>query len=704
MTKAAPWNNNFYMKWCDTTGCWDSGYWNWVDTDELNIGEIDDAISMATYQDELYVGTFDPAIILKYYNSNQTVWHCLNEQYAQAIYNTYPDGVPDFTASQGFYALTVRDGVLHAFSYAWGLNWSLAGDGLNWAFNNATNNGTTSLTPQFSRSILFNSEIYYGNNNDSGFQRIGAFNNITFNPVFQDTYTDFFLYFEEFNSELYATNQNNLYVRRESAPRITIKSPSNNQVIYGDWRLVAKVETDKDVLNVKFVLAEYDVSYDAMWDSKLGIYYYEHMDTKQFSNGVYHLRARLNHSDGSYSTDNISFEINHDLHNDYTILDDGTLRYTYQAPWVPPIDWINGPDYVEGVEYLDPYTIWTYEVTEVSSSPAASHTSWNPYDITENDVEILSDKLWLSEVPDDLNIWINDTKSTSGTGDDINLVNDAGVTHYSLSGQNITIECDTTAISYMRESKVKLVNSFLWASHPDGSWGVSLTWYDNGTTDYTNNVFFIGAGEKNNVVVPIDVAKATVFDQTNGMALHNGKEFTVTGGGFWMAISTMSSGDSRTFTFRYFEHKETIATQLVLSPYMCDTSGSPYNDKPIRCIVNHDQPGDEDFSGTVIIELSEVSRFGKINWNRVLMRTQTDNQVYSKGTDWYVSGDYQITMPNMDIESGESITWEIFIGTVERSPGAAFDSFGDWGWFPAIFILFYSAYRFMKGLEKPDKS
>jgi hypothetical protein len=180
MAKAiAPWLNNFWMKYCFATDCANAGDWAWVTTDEVGIGEIDDAISMATAHGELYVGTYDPAIILRYYNSNQSVWHSLNEQYAQAIYSTYPDGVPDTTASQGFYGLTVRDGVLNAFSYAWGHNWSLAYTGGTWEYSNRTMNS------QFARSILFNNEIYYGVLNSSGFQRIGTYNNITFNQVFQ---------------------------------------------------------------------------------------------------------------------------------------------------------------------------------------------------------------------------------------------------------------------------------------------------------------------------------------------------------------------------------------------------------------------------------------------------------------------------------------------------------------------------------------
>lgn len=692
-TDGEVYGNGGFARYCTrrvpTRPCNGIGMWTDTTLNKLVVGQQDDMVSLQAYDGFMFSGGYDAARIFRYYDNNQTWWPEVNNtdgNYAQ-------DG-------QGiYYLLNYSNECLHYGTYKYGVNGTLCTQEGTWyTAGNLTQNA------KITRGYEFNDVIYHGVRDENNREMISTFDNDTeqFHQVFTDLGAQHFNYFAEFESELYVSRLTDVYVRRESAPRITIKSPSNNQVIYGDWRLVAKVETDKSVLNVKFVLAEYDVSYDAIWDSKIGIYYHEHMDTKQFSNGVYHLRARLNHTDGSYSIDNISIEINHDLHNDITILPDGSLRYTYQVPWVPPIDWINGPDYVEGVKYMDPYYIWTYEVTEVSSSPSAAHTSYNPYDISENDVEILSDKLWLSEVPDALNIWVNDTRSTTGTGDDINLVNDAGVTHYSLNGQNITIECDTTAISYMRESKVKLVNSFLWASHPDGSWGVSLTFYDNGTTDYRNNVFFVGAGEVNNIVVPIDIMKATVYDQTNGMSLHNGKEFTVTGGGFWMAVSTMSSGDSRTFIFRYFEHKETIATQLILSPYMCDTS-SPYSDKPIRCIVNHDQPSDEDFEGTVIFDLSEVSMYGTINWNRVLMRTQTDNQLYSKGTDWYVSGDYQITMPNKDIESGESITWEIFIGTVERSPDAAIDSYAEWGWVVVFVFLIFSGIYLSRGLDEDTR-
>ncbi|MHA2265469.1 MAG: hypothetical protein ACXAEN_24025, partial [Candidatus Thorarchaeota archaeon] len=687
------WGNGGYVLICEASPvprpCNLGAMWTATTINKAIVGQQDDIISLMHYDNWMYAGAYDPARVYRYYEKNTTWW----------VEVANPDGA-EARDSQGVYFLmNYSNECLHYGTYKLGYNGTLCGTGLNWF-----KDGDQVQNARLTRSIMYNNVIYYGVENNSGYQRIGIFNNRTFNQVFQDDSSEHFKYFEEFNSELYSTNEENLYVRRESSPRIRITSPQNNQSIYGFWRLNAKVDTDKSVTNVIFRFADYDDWFDATWDTRLGIYYYEYLHTDRYPDGSYYLEAYLNHTDGTYSVDNISFIIDNDRHQWIVEDDDGILKETYNLPWVPPVDMLNGPDYIDGLTQLDPYYVFSYTVVEASSSPAAAHTSYNPYDITENDVEILEDIVWLSEVPDALNIWINDTKSTSGTGDDSNLVNDAGVTSYNLAGQNITIEADTTAFSFIRRAKIRLINSFLWTEKTDGSYGTSLTFYNNMSADFTNVVFFVGAAEKANLIIPIDVMEATVWDQTNGLSLHNGKEFTTTSGGFWLAISTLSAGTSRSFTFNYYALKEVIATQLILSPYLCDTSGSPYSDKPIRCLVNRLQPNDEDFEGTVIIDLSEVSMFGKINWNRVLMRTQTDNQVYSKGTDWYVSGDYQITMPNMDIGSGESITWEIFIGTVERSPGAAFDSFGDWGWFPAIFILFYSAYRFMKGLEKPDKS
>jgi hypothetical protein len=462
------------------------------------------------------------------------------------------------------------------------------------------------------------------------------------------------------------------------------------------------VETDKDVDHVIFRLSNYDDWFPAIWNWRTGIYYYEHLHTDRYPDGTHYLEAYLNHSDGSVSMDNITFQINNDQYQWYKD-DDGILKETYNLPWIPPVDFLNGPDYFDGITYLDPYYVFSYTMIEASSSPSASHTSYCPYDITENDVEILEDIIYLSEVPDALNIWINNTVGTTDTTDDVNLVNDAGVTSYQLNGQNITIVSDTTAFSFIRRVRVKLVNSFLWGAKTDGSFGASITFYNNGTADFSNVVFFVGAAEMNNLIIPIDVLRATVWDQTNGLDLDNGKEFTVASGGFWLAISTLSAGTSRTFTFNYYQDKDTIATQLILSPYECDTSGSPYSDKPIRCLVNHHQPNDEDFEGTVIFELSEVTMYGEINWNKVLMRTQTDNELYIKGTDWYVSGSYQITMPNQKIEAGESITWEVFIGTVERSPDEMFDAFADWGWILGGLSLIICLFWLSKGLDEENK-
>lgn len=688
------WHNHFFMKVCftDTNGCWDAGDWFFTDTDEDRIGQIDDVLAMESYDGNLYASTYDWASVIQYFNGNNTWWYSLNE----SAYG-YIDGVPYTTATHGIYNLEVLDDCLHVVgTYAWGLNWTMCGTGGTWESGNITQNS------QVARGIVFNDEIYYGVLNSSDFQRIGTFNNITFNQVFQDIYTDFFLYFEEFESELYATNENNLYIRRESTPRIRITSPQNNQSIYGFWRLNARVITDKDIDDVRFRLAEYDDEFVAIWDWKLGLYYYEYFHTDRYQDGTYHLEARLNHSDGSYSMANITFVIDNARIQWIVKDDDGILKETYNLPWVPAVDFLNGPDYMIGITALDPYYVFTYTMIE-SCVPAAAHASFNPYDITENDVEILEDIVWLSEVPDALNIWINDTHSTTGTGDDTNLVNDAGVTSYELSGQNVTLEADTTAFSVIRRARVRIVNSFLWYEKPDGSYGASVTFYNNMSSDFSNVVLFVGAAEKQNLIIPIDVMEATVWDQTNGMSLHNGQSFTVASGGFWMAFSTLSAGTSRTFVYNYHALRKTIATQLILSPYMCDTS-SPYSDKPIRCLVNHDQPSDQSFKGTIIIDISEISMWGTPNWNRVLIRTQTDHQLYIKGSDWYVSGSYQITMPNQEIESGESLTFEIFIGTVERSPDALVDSFTDWGWIAALFSFLICLFWFTKGLNEHERS
>ena len=690
----APWSNVFWIKYCATAPCSNAGDWAWTVNTDVNLGQIDDVLAITEYDDNLYASTYDWASVLRYYNNNDTWWYSLNE----TGYG-YVDGVPYTTASHGIYNLVVLDDCLHVVgTYAWGLNWTMCGTGGTWESGNITQNS------QVARGIIFNDEIYYGTLNSSGYQRIGTFNNITHNQVFQDDYpNDFFLYFAEFNSELYVTNENNLYVRTESAPRIRITSPQNNQSIYGFWRLNAKVDTDKSVTHVIFRLADYDDWFTATWDHVLGIYYYEYLRTDRYPDGTYYLEGYLNHTDGTYSVDNITFVIDNDRYEWIVEDDDGILKRTYNLPWVPPVDFLNGPDYMEGITYLDPYYVFTYTCIKSSSSAAASHTSYNPYDITESDVEILEDILWLSEVTDTLNIWINDTKSTSGTGDDTNLVNDAGVTSYELSGQNITIEADTTAFSFIRRARIRLVNSFLWGEYPDGSYGASVTFYNNMSVDFTNVVFFVGAAEKGGLIIPIDVMEATVWDQTNGMSLHNGQSFTVTSGGFWLAISTLSAGTDRTFVFNYYALKETITTQLILSPYVCDTN-SPYDDKPIRCVVNHDQPNDEDFQGTVIFELSEISQWGKINWNRVLMRTQADNQLYLKGSHWYSSGSYQITMPNQEFEAGESLTFEIFIGTVERSPDTFIDAFRGWGWIIGGIVFGICLFWFTKGLNEGDRS
>ncbi|UCD07263.1 MAG: hypothetical protein JSW41_05575, partial [Candidatus Aenigmatarchaeota archaeon] len=546
----APWNNHFYMKWCSTTGCWDAALWDWVDTNQANIGRIDDAISMAEYISNLYVGTYDPAIVLRYYNNNQTVWHSLNEQYAQALYSTYPDGVPDTTTGQGIYGMTVLgdgDGCLHVFTYAWGHNWTLCDTGLNWAFNNLTQN------QNLIRSMNYSDVIYHGARDNNGDYILQTFDNYTFMPVFESRQSTYhWQYIEEFQSELYATDQVYLYHRMMTAPLVEIKSPNQGESVQGYINFVARVDdSTKTVDDCTFLLGS--TYYHCSEDSR-GFWVHENYNTRHTSNGRKTLYLQVNWSDNTISRDSVDFFVNNRQPTYLDCIEDSNGNLI--CPTYPPHKPKWGRTRSDMI-VVDPYLTVIFEVID-TPSPSTSVSLNLPYETGEASVTVMSDQIHLNGVNSTDRVWLNDTVPTA-------IYDVTGFYYYNLLGarnSNYTVESECV-LTVTRTSMIRIVREFNWSKDPQTDiWNYRESFaneIDSGNT--IRNVWFYWSKALD---TNIDSSTVEVWDLTNDVELDISRHYSVDYGGFQLEIDAITYASSRAFSLEYQEEDLTkIWKQIV---------------------------------------------------------------------------------------------------------------------------------------------
>lgn len=640
MDKSSPANNNFWIKWCSTTGCWDSTYWNWVDTDDANIGEIDDALSIATYDSNLYVGTYDPASILRYYNNNATVWYSLNE----SGYG-YVDGVPYTTASQGIYSLQVFDDCLHAFTYAWGLNWTMCGTG------NAWESGNLSQNSQFARSIVYRNKIYHGVLDDNSDHYIQTWDNGSWwTPVFTDTAitSNFYLYFEEFENELFVTNENYLYRRRTSATPVEITSPNQGESTNNYINLIASVdESTKTAVGCTFLLSS---KYYECHEISSNVWAYIDLNTRHIANGKYTLTLQVNWSDDTYSKDSLDFFISNTQPTYLDGIEDenGNIIYLDNPPHKPKWGTTRSEEWNEVV---DPYLTVIWDVIDTPSA-GTSVNLYLPYRTNEGSVTVVSDELHVNGQASTDRIWINDTSPTI-------IVNRTALYHFDLLGSgnvNYTVESEAT-LTVTRKSTIRIVREFNWTKDASTS-----TWYHQSTfeneVDSSNtirNVWFYWSMPKETT---LDQKSIHVYDNDNNVELDLSRHFSVDYGGFQLELDSLAYSSTRSFTLEFQELSETSSDRIIVAIYDNDIQmDSTFAEAPWKFTKTIAQPN-SDFEGSVIFafKMQSPAKSRPINPKSIIVERDgrlIDNWIYEPVTD-------QILLFAEEIEARETTEYEVY--------------------------------------------
>ncbi|UCD92482.1 MAG: hypothetical protein JSV43_00695 [Methanobacteriota archaeon] len=190
-------SNNFFVKKCTLAPCTENTSWSWTNTTKDNIDLLDDGLTMEVYENNLYLGTYDYATVLRYYPSNDTWWLSLNGSL---------DG-PRTKEGRGVFSLIDYDGCLYAFTVKEGWNWTLCQTDGVWTGGNETRYNN------FLRGEVFRDKLYLGAN-ATGSQRVTSYDGKNWTDSLQIPGDDSFLYISEFHDSLVATAGTNVYRKR----------------------------------------------------------------------------------------------------------------------------------------------------------------------------------------------------------------------------------------------------------------------------------------------------------------------------------------------------------------------------------------------------------------------------------------------------------------------------------------------------------
>jgi hypothetical protein len=172
--------------------------WHWTDMDQARVGLAIEAYSMGEFNDRLFVGTFEPAMVVEYDPASDMWNRSLDPPADGALGN---DGIID---------LVNYSGELHGLTWRSGYHWIY--DGASWRMTDISRYGN------FGRAIVQDDYLYAGSSADYGgipgweSGNFSRFDGVDWVEVKQiDTVAP--LYFTKFQGYIYATAGKRVYRR-----------------------------------------------------------------------------------------------------------------------------------------------------------------------------------------------------------------------------------------------------------------------------------------------------------------------------------------------------------------------------------------------------------------------------------------------------------------------------------------------------------
>jgi hypothetical protein len=205
---------------------------------------------------------------------------------------------------------------------------------------------------------------------------------------------------------------------------------------------------------------------------------------------------------------------------------------------------------------LDPYMAYTYTALDNDTGNDMNFNRvWNA---GASDYITLSDEWYIQG--DYTTIYVNDTKNTTGTGDDTALTDWDAVTevrtyYNSEYAFNISVETDSAAtIKFNRVSHIQVNDEFTWGeSSQTGAFRTQQTVENDCSMDwrYVTVYWAFPEQDSDNVDVEVDMASIVVTDEDNNLELDRAEHWTTDAGGVYLAFQYLNASDTRTFSIEF---------------------------------------------------------------------------------------------------------------------------------------------------------
>jgi hypothetical protein len=350
-----------------------------------------------------------------------------------------------------------------------------------------------------------------------------------------------------------------------------------------------------------------------------------------------------------------------------------------------PLPYVDPRPYPSGTRADATSAFWSL-IYDWRDGDAATPAAFNlPYPLGESSVQVYRDAMYITKSSDSTSRWwINDTKSTTGTGDDAIVLNTTGAYVYldltglstTTDGENVTVQ-DGVAANFRtdRESEIRLGRGFNWSATGSTNEYTFLLTVTNNATRTWHNAWF-------SVPFRVDTdgrpSSVTVFDQANNQYLTHGLHYEVTGGTVEWEVPSIASGISRTWTVRYtaWSISESGLLGLEATTAVPDSS---FTGIAFRSRVSYQQTASASFAGDVVVRMNiqDPSFTGRV----VDMATivVVDVRTSQRVTNWvpHPTQTNVFVMPDVQIPAGVVQQYDIYFAYTSMQGGTIGGFFGS---------------------------
>ncbi len=237
------------------------------------------------------------------------------------------------------------------------------------------------------------------------------------------------------------------------------------------------------------------------------------------------------------------------------------IAIIYDSYYIPPTNEMDllSKDLAPG-QTIDPFRTVIYTILNTSEGTGRL-LLYRPYRVgwDVDDITLMRDDLHLVVVSGSLTrLWLNDTQDTDATGDDTIVLNITYTGYFDLTqfgdGLNLSLETEGTAsVNATRVSQVRFVSTFLWSMDTTTrEWTMTTNLANTLGIRWTRvNVFLAFPQE-----LDPDPSTVVVRDVTASVNLEKGIHYDLTDGGVYLALTSLTSGGSKTWRITFFERVE----------------------------------------------------------------------------------------------------------------------------------------------------